>query len=205
MFHEDRCTRCGDCFTRCHYLDYSQEEAKLQIDLLIVGKPSEVTARCVTCAACNNYCPEDANPFDLILKRNEETDAIPVLPAFKKMFRHVNNIPVSVVQGDPNKPALSLCIIEMNLPRSVDGQMFEGMTRISGGDYFCWMGVIHMGQKQMIGDNLHRSVANLAGTGYKDIIFVHDECYSSLHVAAKEFGIDIPFRYRHILDYMLEF
>lgn len=205
MFNEELCTRCGECFTRCHYLDYDQDEAQQQITLLIEGKPSKVLKECSTCAACNNYCPEGANPFDLILKRNEETDAMPYTKWMKNWFKPVSTVPNYVIQGDPQKPALSLCVIETGLPRGIGGPMFDGMTIIKGGDYFLWMGYIHLGQKELICDLLKKSIDNLAATGCKDIIFVHDECYTALHIMCKEFDIEVPFRYRHILHYMLEY
>lgn len=62
-----------------------------------------------------------------------------------------------------------------------------------------------MGQKKVIGELLEKTVANLASTGCEDIIFVHDECYSAISVMSKEFGIDVPFKYRHALQYMLEY
>ena len=74
MFHEKQCTRCGDCLVRCQYFDYDQEEAIKQIERLIAGGSSEVLKKCVTCAACNNYCPEGLRPYELILQRISERD-----------------------------------------------------------------------------------------------------------------------------------
>ncbi len=61
VFKEDRCSRCGECFTRCQYMDLSRREAIAEIKRLIEGRPTRVVhKKCVSCYACNAFCPEDA-------------------------------------------------------------------------------------------------------------------------------------------------
>jgi Fe-S oxidoreductase len=69
-FHEELCTRCGICFNKCPVLHLPIEEAKKEIIRLIEGKNSiYVLSKCNTCFSCNLYCPENANPYQLILER----------------------------------------------------------------------------------------------------------------------------------------
>ena len=50
-FIEEKCTRCGECFTRCRYLDLSRREAVLEISRLIEDRPTEkVLQKCVMLA-----------------------------------------------------------------------------------------------------------------------------------------------------------
>ena len=72
MFDETLCDRCGDCLVRCLYVDYDKQRAVLEIDELIAGREAPILSACVTCFACNEYCPTDARPFDLILERQEQ-------------------------------------------------------------------------------------------------------------------------------------
>ncbi len=70
IFREDLCTRCGICFNKCPVLELPIEEAKKEIIRLIEGKQSKyVLSKCNTCFSCNLYCPENANPYQLILER----------------------------------------------------------------------------------------------------------------------------------------
>lgn len=70
FFREDLCTRCGECFVRCRYLELSREEAEAEIGRLIEGRPTRfVMQKCISCASCDVFCPEKAEPYQLILAR----------------------------------------------------------------------------------------------------------------------------------------
>jgi len=70
FFRRERCTLCGECFTRCRYLDLSRQEAVREIERLIQGEPTRaVMQNCISCYACNAFCPEGAEPYSLILER----------------------------------------------------------------------------------------------------------------------------------------
>jgi len=69
-FREDLCDLCGLCFHLCPVLELSLEEAKEEIHNLIKGQKSKyVLSKCNTCLSCNLYCPQNANPYQLILER----------------------------------------------------------------------------------------------------------------------------------------
>ncbi|MBY9014064.1 MAG: (Fe-S)-binding protein [Candidatus Lokiarchaeota archaeon] len=69
-FREDLCDLCGLCFNLCPVLKLSLEEAKEEIHNLIKGQKSKyVLSKCNTCLSCNLYCPQNANPYQLILER----------------------------------------------------------------------------------------------------------------------------------------
>ncbi len=73
IFDETKCTRCGECFTRCRYMDLTRGEAVSEIERLIEGRPTRhVMRKCISCHACDAFCPEDAGPYDLILSRWSE-------------------------------------------------------------------------------------------------------------------------------------
>ena len=73
LFDKDACTYCGECFTRCRYMDISRQEAISEIKNLADGKPTKhVLDKCISCYACNAFCPEDANPYQLILSKWNE-------------------------------------------------------------------------------------------------------------------------------------
>ncbi|MBA7676359.1 hypothetical protein ES703_84600 [subsurface metagenome] len=73
------------------------------------------------------------------------------------------------------------------------GQLFDGMTLLKGGDYFCYFGWVHAGKPSMVSENAQIFVDNLAKIGAEEIICYHDDCYAMLTNKVKEFGIDSPF------------
>lgn len=69
FFKEDLCDSCGLCFHLCPVLHLPLEKAKQEIINLIKGKESKyVLNKCNTCFSINLYCPNQANPYQLILE-----------------------------------------------------------------------------------------------------------------------------------------
>jgi len=72
FFREDKCTRCGECLTRCQYMELTRAEAIAEVKRLIAGEATRVAQRkCISCYACNAFCPEDAHPYELMLEAGE--------------------------------------------------------------------------------------------------------------------------------------
>jgi len=205
MFYPEKCTLCGDCLSRCPYLAYPEEKAKSEFKKLMDGEPTPVTSQCITCAACNMYCPEGANPFDLINDRQEETGSFRVKEQSIQMMSMAPSMPSQVIQGDPGRPVMNLCTVGDFIPGVIGGQLFEGLTLLKGGDYFCHIGWIHLGKPSMVKENAKKFVNNLAKTGVREIICFHDDCYALLTNKAEEFGITLPFRPIHLIEYMRDY
>ncbi|MHA1234309.1 MAG: 4Fe-4S dicluster domain-containing protein, partial [Promethearchaeota archaeon] len=69
-FREDLCDLCGLCFHLCPVLQLPLDEAKEEMQNLIKSRKSKyVLEKCNTCLSCNLYCPQNANPYQLILER----------------------------------------------------------------------------------------------------------------------------------------
>ena len=88
FFHEELCDRCGICFERCPVLELKEDKAKKEIEALIHGNidASLVLQHCVTCNACEFVCPQDANPYGLILERHNEEGRANGLPYIAKFI-----------------------------------------------------------------------------------------------------------------------
>jgi len=205
MWDESKCDLCGECLLRCQYVNYDRDKAIQQITDLIDAKPAEILKECVTCCACNEYCPTGANPFDLINQMQEENKSLSIPEKMVAWMEAGEKLPTSIIRGDESKPALSLCIMEQSIPdRALDGKMFEGMTIAKGGDYFCYLGFVHIGMSSPLKENARRFVDQLASIGSKEIIFVHDDCYSMLS-KMKGYDINVPFKATHIIEYMRDY
>ena len=94
FFHDDRCNRCGECFTRCQYLNLSRAEAVEEIEGLISGAGGEkVMKHCVSCSACDAFCPYDARPYSLILQRWDRryrAEGLPVRASYLLPYHEPN-------------------------------------------------------------------------------------------------------------------
>ncbi len=203
MFKREKCDLCGDCIFMCPYMEYDREQSIQQFRRLMDGETPEIVSRCVTCVACNQFCGKGANPFDLILARQEETGVLDIPEENTEVFRNLPHAPSQVIEGDADKPALSLCSVGDFIPGLFDGPLFEGMTVLKGGDYFCNLGWIHLGRETPVREGAQRVVDNLARTGAAEIVFYHDDCYALLASLVREYGIEPPFRPVHIIEYLL--
>ncbi|MHA1605330.1 MAG: heterodisulfide reductase-related iron-sulfur binding cluster [Candidatus Freyarchaeota archaeon] len=208
MFYEDKCTLCGECLMKCPYLAYPEDKAKEEMKKLIKGETSSVTSECITCARCNVLCPEGANPFDLINQRQEETGTFPATDRALGMMNMASQMPSEVIKGEPGKPIINLCTVDL-LPGVIEGQLFDGLTITKGGNFFCYLGWIHLGRPSPWKENAQKFVDNLAKVaeevGTKEVICYHDDCYSTLGYKVKEFGISLPFKPVHIIEYLLNY
>jgi Fe-S oxidoreductase len=94
FFREEKCNRCGECFTRCQYLDLGRAEAVREIEGLIAGKPGgKVLGGCVSCYACDAFCPYDARPYALILEswdRRYRERGLPVRASYLLPYHEPN-------------------------------------------------------------------------------------------------------------------
>ncbi|MHA1897775.1 MAG: (Fe-S)-binding protein, partial [Promethearchaeota archaeon] len=92
-FQYDKCTECGLCFNKCTVLSLPLSEAITEIKKLKNGIYSKkVIDKCTGCMACNVICPNDADPYTLIVsfwKDRYEEKGLPslaenILPMWKK-------------------------------------------------------------------------------------------------------------------------
>lgn len=206
MFDLSKCDRCGDCLVRCQYVDYSREKAIQEMTALIEGKDTEILRKCVTCMACNEYCEKGANPYDLILQLQEEKGIMPAPDGILKMLAGHEDMPSQVTRGGPDKPAISFCVLKNNFPEGAfQGQMFDGLTVVEGGDYFCYIVYLHTARESLFRKGLPRFIDNLANLNIKEIVLTHDDCYSTATTKAQEYGIEVPFKPVHIIEYLLNY
>jgi len=148
---------------------------------LTEDREAEILKECITCVACNEYCTKGANPFDLICRLQEKTNALMVPEKLASWFDRMHLCPVEWLEGPLNKQILSLCILEQGLPSgAIEGQMFDGLTIVKGGEYFCYIPYVHIGRESLVKQNAQRFVDKLTGLGAKEIVLLHDDCYSML-------------------------
>jgi len=202
MFDETRCDRCGDCLVRCLYVDYDKEQAAFEIDELIAGRPAPILSDCITCLACNEYCPTDARPFDLILERQEQFGSLGIPPeliaAEEARYAAVTEVRVPENQGR----VLSACVFSSTDAELFEGCLFEGLPVARGRHFFCYILFDHLGTGSVTRRHAQTFVDNLAATGAEEIILFHDDCYGMLVDRAPQLGINVPFRPLHFVEYL---
>ncbi len=205
MFYPEKCNECGICLSSCRYSGLSIDEAREQIRDLKADKPARILTDCITCMACNEFCPEGANPYDLILSQQEK-QAIRMVPpeAVAGIEKTLGGQPSQVVKGDSGKPVLCLCTMEQAFPAGIlDSSLFEGMTIARGGDFFSRIVYLHTGMESVVKHHARDFINSLSAIGCSEVVFVHADCYVLAAHKAKEYGVDVPFKPVHIVEYLL--
>ena len=212
MWDASKCDLCGDCLVKCRYVDYEKEKAVSEIKLLMEGKGAEILDRCITCNACFQNCPTGADPADLIYKMQEKIGTGSIVANFKpyidmltKAFEDGSGRS-QVIEGAPDKPVLSLDSFQFKqFPEgTLESRLFKGMTVVRGSQYASLVGMGHMGGASLAEKYGRKVIEAFAGLG-KDIVYIHNEGYILAHVKAKELGIDVPYRYMHVFEYMRDY
>lgn len=202
-------SRCkGECLVRCPYVSYGEDSAKRALQTLIRGEEHPILKECITCAACNDFCPRGANPWDLIAKRQEETGALGIPPDAKPSSDWLIKPAIVLRRGASGGPLISAGGIYEVVPQVefLSGQMFEDATIIGGGPYACGFTETHVGRASRPLVFLPQFIANLAKAaeefGVDEIVFTHDACYDTATTLAMQQRVDVPFRPVHILEYI---
>lgn len=203
MYHMDRCDFCGDCLASCRFMDFDREGAEAAIRDLAGGACPDWLNQCVTCFACDESCPNDAHPFELICRRMEERgDYVPpeILDKTQRRFAVTDDFSVPEVSD----PVISLCTIAHAVPHAFSGRMFEGASFVKGRFFFCNVLYLHMGNWSLMEREMRNLVDRYAGLKVERIIFAHDDCYTHMKLA-EQMGIEIPFKVAHLFDYLLDY
>jgi len=212
MWDASKCDLCGECLANCRYVDYDKERAAEDIKLLMEGKEADILKSCITCVACNDYCPTGADPSNLIFKMQEKTGASPIVASMKPLVDLMTKGlegeggPGQLIPGDPDKPVLSFDSFEFKqFPEgTLDSALFKGMSVVRGPEYMSLVGAVHMGAESLSEKYAQKVIDRLAELK-KDIVYIHNEGYLLAHMKAKELGIEVPFRYQHLFEYLIDF
>lgn len=208
-FNENLCAACGtqDCLMKCQHLTMDQETARREMEKIIHGKDSFVLHDCVTCYACEEYCPNGNHPFYLIVTKQEELGICP-LPDPLVTRGIQTGIPF---RGEPEIQEMTGTALNMgvfsNLMDRVQGKLFEGLPIISEDPrkmfhYFCQLMYLHYARTSVINERLEKIIQTLASHKAKEIVHFHDECYGTYTSYAPAFGIEVPFQSIHLFEYL---
>jgi len=175
-------------------MEIEEEAAKVEFKKLMDGKSSPVVSECVSCMGCDEICPEKANPFSLIIRRQEEEGEFNRFQKPRDRMEAAYHVPAEIQRGAEDGPVIDLCTVYDWIPGLFQGVLFEGATFLKGGEYFCGIGFYHIGMESPVEKNAPSVVEHVARTGAQEVICYHDDCYTLFKVKAPEMGVKVPFR-----------
>ncbi|ABW66580.1 (Fe-S)-binding protein [Desulfosudis oleivorans] len=209
VFDPTVCAACKtvDCLMNCQYISFGDvAEAKKEKQKINAGKESRVLHECLTCYACQEYCPNHNNPFFVLVELQEKLGLLPaprpVVAEQLKMMAFKGRLARAPVAS----PLINMCAFPM-LTGSIRGRLYEGASVIAGTDIFCNVMWLHFAKNSVIRERVPKAIDNIMSffmkdSGLTDMVCFHDECYGTYTTLAKAYGIDVPFRPIHLFDYI---
>ena len=203
MFKRELCDFCGDCLVECQWMSVEHDQAVEWMKSLVEGNPAPVLNQCVTCFACNETCPKGANPFDLIVQLQEKhRSLVPEQTVASNEARYTFS---GELTGFPKADrVMTTCVFSKTDANLIQGDIYD-LPRVGGKPYFCWVLFSHLGAESVQKKHAQEFVNRLAMTGAKEVVCFHDDCYSLLASKAPEYGIRLPFRPVHLVEYLIEY
>lgn len=205
QFDKMKCFSCKtyDCLLECQYLGLDKDKAKAEIEKIINGEDSLVLHHCATCYACEEYCKRGNHPFYLIVERQEQMGIVTTPRAITNQWVNMCQPTGRFTTGKVTERALSFCFMPA-LRDLVRGRLFEdtASSYVFGADFFCNVVYLHFATSSVTKDRLPKIVENIRRQGIKELICLHDECYGSFNSLAPAYGIEVPFKPVHYLEYL---
>jgi Fe-S oxidoreductase len=214
MFDKSNCDNCKDidCLTKCQWIVFSGiDEARIEINKLInEDKNCRVLKECMLCFACDEYCPYNSHPFDLINElqeryhsQNISTDIIQNSIDMYKAKREFIPRPI-----DPEKPVLNKCAFPKVNSKEMKGPMFDSFQSVGGLHYFCQLVYQHVAKPSIIKERVPTILENFKKAGISkdtEVICWHDECYGLYTSYCQRNNIEVPFKPIHIFEYVYNY
>ena len=204
LFNKSACTECGECLHRCPYTDCDPTEASEQIRELKAGGNPAIVEECVTCFACDTFCPNNAHPFFLIADAQERNGTKKSNKAFYEMVAGVDEDPRECIQqSNKEGPIINICAADV-IPGVWEGVFYQNATLLRGGDWESTFTLLHIGQGSHFPGKMKEKIENLANIAAdtQEIIMAHEDCYTAFTYFAREFNIPVPFPVIHIAEYL---
>lgn len=208
-FDAQKCAQCPThaCLTKCRYMDIDRDTAGREILKIARGEDSFVLHDCVTCYACEEYCPMGNHPFYLIVNRQEELN-IPPLP--RPLIQRGINMG-KPFRGEPKIDEINGRALMMGAFADhmflIQGRLFEGLPVISGDPrkmfhYFCQLMYLHYARASVINERLPGIIDTISRHNVTEAICFHDECYGTYTSYCPSMGIEVPFRAVHFFEFL---
>jgi Fe-S oxidoreductase len=203
MFKPDLCDLCGDCLVDCQWIPAERDQAVDWMKAMMDGNATPVLGQCITCYACNEICPTDANPFDLIAELQERYH---VFTSEEEARNTEARYAFTGELRDHPKAdrVMSTCVFAKTDANLIQGELYD-LPSVGGKPYFCWVLFSHNGAESIQRKHAGELVDRLAMTGAREIVCFHDDCYAMLARLAPDYGIEVPFRPIHLAEYLAEY
>jgi len=206
-FNENVCAVCptSDCLVKCQYMKFGVKEAHEEMMKVVKGEDSRVLRECVTCYACEEYCPRGNHPFYLIEERREEKGIYTASRSITNQWINLSMMQGKQMVGTVKDKAVSCCFLPV-LGELGTGEIFNEVSSamVLGAEFMCPAVHSHFAKMSVIKERLPVVIDNFVKLGVKEVICLHDECYGTFTSIAPAYGLKVPFKPIYYMDFLLQ-
>jgi Fe-S oxidoreductase len=186
-------------------MSFDKKAAHEEMMKVVKGENSRVLKECVTCYACEEYCPRGNHPFYLICERREEKGMYTAPRPITKQWINMTQMQGKQMVGKIKEQALSSCFIPA-LGGLVSGEIFKDVawSIVFGAEFMCPAVHTHFAKMSVVKERLPLVMENFKKLGVKEVICLHDECYGTYTSIASAYGMEVPFKPIYYMDFLLD-
>ena len=222
----NKCTKCGDCLVRCPVMQMDRTTATTEItDLLQTGYSAKIFNECTFCFSCNQYCPEDLRPHELILekfmesreKKGKISAVIPYLfngmktSMWKDIYSMLSNAENSILKKwsvipPPSKEILWIgCIGRMSCFDIENSSVLRELPKFGPPDLCCGELAYRLGSWKAYTETIEKTLKVFEKLNIERMVCYCGSCYSYLsNILKNVYGSELPFKLISLYEWLDE-
>lgn len=222
LLNWDKCTECGECLLNCQYMKFSRDEAVADIRKINRGGHSESRAAkgCISCYACDAFCPNGAHPYERIhytWNERYERQGLPVrasylmpgrLPNFRQSLSYTQREKELQDKWAVDKPPAKTCLYPgcnlLAMPLLAQGAIFDELPVWGRWELCCGEMFFRMGALAPVRKTAKRLTEFYQNKDIEELVFICPAGYNMFsNVLPRQFGAKLDFKKTYFTDWFM--
>jgi Fe-S oxidoreductase len=218
----DKCIECGECLANCRYIKFSRHEAIDEIKKINKGlhEKSRAVEKCMSCYACNAFCPKGAHPYERIQyawNARYEREGLPArasylmpgrLPNFRQSLKYTERETALHEKWASVEPPAKTCLYPgcnlLAMPLLAEGAIFEKLPVWGRWDLCCGEMFFRMGMLESVKKTAKDLTEFYHGKDIEELVFVCPAGYNMFsNVLPDQFGAKFDFKKTYFTDWFI--
>jgi Fe-S oxidoreductase len=218
----DRCIECGECLVNCRYMNFSRHDAIRDIRKINLGFHEKTIAakKCMSCYACNAFCPNDAHPYERIhyfWNERYEREGLPArasylmpgrLPNFRQSLAYTEAEKALQKKWSIEQPPARTCLYPgcnlLAMPLLAEGAIFEELPVWGRWDLCCGEMFFRMGALEPVKKISKYLSEFYRGKDIEELVFICPAGYNMFsNVLPEQFSASFNFKKTFFTDWLI--
>jgi len=218
----DKCTECGECLSNCQYIKFSRDEAIADIRRINRGghEESRAVKECISCYACDAFCPNGAHPYERIhyaWNERYERKGLPArasflmpgrLPNFRQSLSYTHREKELQDKWATDEPPAKTCLYPgcnlLAMPLLAQGKVFDELPVWGRWELCCGEMFFRMGALAPVRKTAKRLTEFYQNKDIEELVFICPAGYNMFsNVLPRQFGAKLDFKKTYFTDWFM--